>query len=91
MPQGPRDTNGEWPLIWTGFHVVTTATEAFSLLATAADAHLPPDRGLHIAGVNSAGFWHFASIASQYTGRYATDRLVAMIRGLIAKTKAVAV
>jgi DGQHR domain-containing protein len=36
--------------------------------------------------VNGAEFWRSASIASQYTGRYGTDRLVGMIRGLIAKT-----
>jgi DGQHR domain-containing protein len=31
-------------------------------------------------------FWRSASAASGYTGRYGTDRLVGMIRGLIAKT-----
>lgn len=36
--------------------------------------------------VSGAEFWRSASIASQYTGRYGTDRLVGMIRGLIAKT-----
>ncbi len=36
--------------------------------------------------VDGAEFWRSASIASQYTGRYGTDRLVGMIRGLIAKT-----
>ncbi len=38
--------------------------------------------------VDGAEFWRSASIASQYTGRYGTDRLVGMIRGLIAKTNA---
>ncbi|MEU8178676.1 DGQHR domain-containing protein [Microbispora hainanensis] len=42
--------------------------------------------------IDGAEFWRSASIASQYTGRYGTDRLVGMIRGLIAKTnKAVTV
>jgi DGQHR domain-containing protein len=36
--------------------------------------------------VDGAEFWRSASVASQYTGRYGTDRLVGMIRGLIAKT-----
>jgi DGQHR domain-containing protein len=36
--------------------------------------------------VDGAEFWRSASAASQYTGRYGTDRLVGMIRGLIAKT-----
>jgi DGQHR domain-containing protein len=36
--------------------------------------------------IEGAEFWRSASIASQYTGRYGTDRLVGMIRGLIAKT-----
>jgi DGQHR domain-containing protein len=36
--------------------------------------------------VDGAEFWRSSSIASQYTGRYGTDRLVGMIRGLIAKT-----
>ncbi|MFK0250053.1 DGQHR domain-containing protein [Amycolatopsis azurea] len=36
--------------------------------------------------IDGAEFWRSASIASQYTGRYGTDRLVGMIRGLIAKT-----
>jgi DGQHR domain-containing protein len=38
--------------------------------------------------VDGAEFWRSASVASQYTGRYGTDRLVGMIRGLIAKTNA---
>jgi hypothetical protein len=37
--------------------------------------------------VDGSDFWRSASIASQYTGRYGTDRLVGMIRGLIAKTQ----
>jgi hypothetical protein len=37
--------------------------------------------------INGSEFWRSASIASQYTGRYGTDRLVGMIRGLIAKTQ----
>lgn len=42
--------------------------------------------------IDGAEFWRSASIASQYTGRYGTDRLVGQIRGLIAKTnKAVTV
>lgn len=32
---------------------------------------------------DGAEFWRSSSIASQYTGRYGTDRLVGMIRGLI--------
>jgi hypothetical protein len=36
--------------------------------------------------IDGAEFWRSASIASQCTGRYGTDRLVGMIRGLIAKT-----
>lgn len=36
--------------------------------------------------IDGAEFWRSASIASQFTGRYGTDRLVGMIRGLIAKT-----
>ena len=36
--------------------------------------------------IDGAEFWRSASIASQYTGRYGTDRLVGMIRGHIAKT-----
>lgn len=39
--------------------------------------------------IDGAEFWRSASIASQYTGRYGTDRLVGMIRGLIAKTNKV--
>jgi len=42
--------------------------------------------------IDGAEFWRSASIASQFTGRYGTDRLVGMIRGLITKTnKAVTV
>jgi DGQHR domain-containing protein len=37
--------------------------------------------------VYGAEFWRSGSVASQYTGRYGTDRLVGMIRGLIAKTQ----
>jgi DGQHR domain-containing protein len=37
--------------------------------------------------IYGSDFWRSASIASQYTGRYGTDRLVGMIRGLIAKTQ----
>jgi DGQHR domain-containing protein len=37
--------------------------------------------------IDGAEFWRSGSIASQYTGRYGTDRLVGMIRGLIAKTQ----
>lgn len=37
--------------------------------------------------VDGAEFWRSGSVASQYTGRYGTDRLVAMIRGLIAKAQ----
>jgi len=37
--------------------------------------------------VSGAEFWRSGSVASQYTGRYGTDRLVGMIRGLIAKTQ----
>jgi DGQHR domain-containing protein len=44
-----------------------------------------PDTGEE-SKVDGAEFWRSASIASQYTGRYGTDRLVGMIRGLIAKT-----
>ena len=36
--------------------------------------------------IDGAGFWRSSSIASQFTGRYGTDRLVGMIRGLITKT-----
>jgi DGQHR domain-containing protein len=36
--------------------------------------------------IDGAEFWRSASVASQYTGRYGTDRLVGMIRGLIART-----
>lgn len=36
--------------------------------------------------VDGAEFWRSASIASRFTGRYGTDKLVGMIRGLIAKT-----
>lgn len=36
--------------------------------------------------IDGAEFWRSSSIASQYTGRYGADRLVGMIRGLIAKT-----
>jgi DGQHR domain-containing protein len=36
--------------------------------------------------IDGAEFWRSSSIASQYTGRYGTDRLVGMIRGLIART-----
>lgn len=37
--------------------------------------------------IDGSEFWRSASIASQYTGRYGTDRLVGMIRGLIAKAQ----
>jgi DGQHR domain-containing protein len=37
--------------------------------------------------VYGAEFWRSGSVASQYTGRYGTDRLVGMIRGLIAKAQ----
>jgi DGQHR domain-containing protein len=37
--------------------------------------------------INGAEFWRSGSVASQYTGRYGTDRLVGMIRGLIAKAQ----
>jgi DGQHR domain-containing protein len=37
--------------------------------------------------IDGAEFWRSGSIASQHTGRYGTDRLVGMIRGLIAKTQ----
>ena len=37
--------------------------------------------------IDGAEFWRSGSVASQYTGRYGTDRLVGMIRGLIAKTQ----
>jgi DGQHR domain-containing protein len=46
---------------------------------------IDPDTGEE-RKVDGAEFWRSASIASQYTGRYGTDRLVGMIRGLIAKT-----
>jgi len=36
--------------------------------------------------IDGAEFWRSSSIASQYTGRYGADRLVGMIRGLIAKS-----
>jgi hypothetical protein len=36
---------------------------------------------------DGAEFWRSGSVASQYTGRYGTDRLVGMIRGLIAKAQ----
>lgn len=36
--------------------------------------------------IDGAEFWRSSSIASQYTGRYGVDRLVGMIRGLIAKS-----
>jgi hypothetical protein len=36
--------------------------------------------------IDGAEFWRSASAASQYTGRYGADRLVGMIRGLIAKS-----
>jgi len=38
--------------------------------------------------IDGAEFWRSGSIASQYTGRYGTDRLVGMIRGLIARRRA---
>lgn len=37
--------------------------------------------------IDGAEFWRSGSVASQYTGRYGTDRLVGMIRGLIAKAQ----
>lgn len=36
--------------------------------------------------IDGAEFWRSSSIASQFTGRYGIDRLVGMIRGLIAKS-----
>lgn len=36
--------------------------------------------------IDGAEFWRSASAASQYTGRYGADRLVGMIRGLVAKS-----
>jgi DGQHR domain-containing protein len=36
--------------------------------------------------IDGAEFWRSSSIASQFTGRYGVDRLVGMIRGLIAKS-----
>ena len=41
--------------------------------------------------VDGAEFWRSSSVASQYTGRYGADRLVGMIRGLIAKAETVTV
>lgn len=41
--------------------------------------------------IDGAEFWRSSSIASQFTGRYGTDRLVGMIRGLITKTSSSAV
>lgn len=41
--------------------------------------------------VDGSEFWRSSSVASQYTGRYGADRLVGMIRGLIAKAEAVTV
>ena len=52
-----------------------------TLSGVAIDPHTGDERQ-----VDGAEFWRSASIASQYTGRYGTDRLVGMIRGLIAKT-----
>lgn len=46
---------------------------------------IDPDTGEE-SKVDGAEFWRSASVASQYTGRYGTDRLVGLIRGLIAKT-----
>jgi DGQHR domain-containing protein len=53
-------------------------------LPTLSGVAIDPNTGeeRHIDG---AEFWRSASIASQYTGRYGTDRLVGMIRGLISK------
>ena len=60
-------------------------------LPTLAGIRLDPHTGDE-RQIDGAEFWRSASIASQYTGRYGTDRLVGMIRGLIAKTnKAVTV
>lgn len=36
--------------------------------------------------VDGSEFWRSASIASQFTGRYGTDRLVGQIRGLMARS-----
>ncbi|MFI0718524.1 DGQHR domain-containing protein [Streptomyces sp. NPDC021224] len=46
---------------------------------------IDPDTGVEYQ-VDGSDFWRSASLASQYTGRYGTDRLVGMIRGLISKT-----
>lgn len=54
-------------------------------LPTLAGIVIDPDTGEE-RQVDGAEFWRSASSASQYTGRYGTDRLVGMIRGLIAKT-----
>ncbi|MEU1021202.1 DGQHR domain-containing protein [Streptomyces sp. NPDC005904] len=54
-------------------------------LPTLAGIVINPDTGEEHQ-VDGAEFWRSASSASQYTGRYGTDRLVGMIRGLIAKT-----
>lgn len=47
---------------------------------------IDPDSGEE-GEIYGAEFWRSGSVASQYTGRYGTDRLVGMIRGLIAKTQ----
>ncbi|WP_432040439.1 DGQHR domain-containing protein [Streptomyces cucumeris] len=54
-------------------------------LPTLAGIVIDPDTGEEYQ-VDGAEFWRSASSASQYTGRYGTDRVVGMIRGLIAKT-----
>ncbi|URN12059.1 DGQHR domain-containing protein [Streptomyces radiopugnans] len=54
-------------------------------LPTLAGIVIDPDTGEE-RQVDGAEFWRSASCASQYTGRYGTDRLVGMIRGLITKT-----
>ncbi|MFH8760224.1 DGQHR domain-containing protein [Streptomyces atroolivaceus] len=54
-------------------------------LPTLAGIVIDPDTGEE-RQVDGAEFWRSASSASQYTGRYGTDRLVGMIRGLVSKT-----
>ena len=55
-------------------------------LTTLVGRVIEPDSGEE-GEIYGAEFWRSGSVASQYTGRYGTDRLVGMIRGLIAKTQ----
>jgi len=54
-------------------------------LPTLSGIGIDPNTG-NESQIDGAEFWRSSSIASQFTGRYGTDRLVGMIRGVIAKT-----